>query len=599
MPPRARRSGTSAATSPGARCGLIADGIVDREGVPGLARRVGYSERQLHRVLVAEVGAGPIALARAQRAQTARILLETTDLPTADVAFAAGFASVRQFNDTVRDVFATTPTGLRAARRRDPAIDAHPVWSSYVCRSGGRWICRRCSITSPRGRFPASSRYTATPIGARWRCPNGAARAEIRPGGDSYLLCRLELAHQRDLVAAVARLRRLLDLDADPAAVDAALGARPELATLVTKRPGLRSPGTVDGFELAVRAVVGQQVSVAGARRCWPGWSSTAGPTVFPDEPSRLFPTAPQLAAQDPSEMPMPKARAATLRALAEATGGGAMALDPGSGPGRGPGRAARSARHRSVDGRLRCHAGARRSRHPARDRPRRATRGPLARSRPERRTAGLGALALLCHPSPVGGAAMSLPTSVCNNSLTHEHNDRPGGIPCMRFTVLDSPLGGLLAVRDDGRPHRPVPADRSACGIAAPTWRRADADFDEERGQLAEYFAGTRMDFELTLNPAGTPFQLAVWSALREIPYGETASYGKIAAAIGRPDAARAVGWANGQNPIPIIVPVPPRHRRGRLAHRLRRRAAGQALAAGARGGARRAHPAVGALLR
>jgi AraC family transcriptional regulator of adaptative response / DNA-3-methyladenine glycosylase II len=161
--------------------------------------------------------------------------------------------------------------------------------------------------------------------------PNGAARAEIRPGGDSYLLCRLELAHQRDLVAAVARLRRLLDLDADPAAVDAALGARPELGTLVTKRPGLRSPGTVDGFELAVRAVVGQQVSVAGAGRVLARLVERAGPAVFPDEPSRLFPTAPQLAALDPSEMPMPKARAATLHALAEATGGGAMALDPGA----------------------------------------------------------------------------------------------------------------------------------------------------------------------------------------------------------------------------------------------------------------------------
>jgi AraC family transcriptional regulator, regulatory protein of adaptative response / DNA-3-methyladenine glycosylase II len=99
----------------------------------------------------------------------------------------------------------------------------------------------------------------------------------------------------------------------------------------VTKRPGLRSPGTVDGFELAVRAVVGQQVSVAGAGRVLARLVETAGATVFPDEPSRLFPTAPQLAAQDPSEMPMPKARAATLHALAEATGGGAMALDPGA----------------------------------------------------------------------------------------------------------------------------------------------------------------------------------------------------------------------------------------------------------------------------
>ena len=125
-----------------------------------------------------------------------------------------------------------------------------------------------------------------------------------------------------------------------------------------------------------------------------------------------------------------------------------------------------------------------------------------------------------------------------------------------LRFTVLDSPLGGLLAVRDDGGlTGLYLPTGRHVVAPHA-TWRRADADFDEERGQLAEYFAGTRMDFELTLNPAGTPFQLAVWSALRGIPYGETTSYGKIVAAMGRPDAARAIGWANGQNPIPIIVP-------------------------------------------
>ena len=92
---------------------LVLHGIIDSEGVPGLARRLGYSERQLHRVLVAEVGTGALALARAQRSQTARTLLETTDLPAADVAFAAGFQSVRQFNETVKQVFGRTPTELR------------------------------------------------------------------------------------------------------------------------------------------------------------------------------------------------------------------------------------------------------------------------------------------------------------------------------------------------------------------------------------------------------------------------------------------------------------------------------------------------------
>lgn len=99
---------------------MIADGIVDRDGVAGLATRLGYTERHLNRMLIAEVGASPIALARAQRAQTARILIETTDLGFAEIAFAAGFGSVRQFNDTVRTVYATSPSQLRQRARRDP-----------------------------------------------------------------------------------------------------------------------------------------------------------------------------------------------------------------------------------------------------------------------------------------------------------------------------------------------------------------------------------------------------------------------------------------------------------------------------------------------
>ena len=110
---------------------LVADGVVDREGVPGLARRLGYTERHLNRLLAAEVGAGPLALARARRAHNARLLIETTSLPITEVAFAAGFASVRQFNDTIREVFASTPRELRRARGNNagarPRGDLTPV----------------------------------------------------------------------------------------------------------------------------------------------------------------------------------------------------------------------------------------------------------------------------------------------------------------------------------------------------------------------------------------------------------------------------------------------------------------------------------------
>jgi methylated-DNA-[protein]-cysteine S-methyltransferase len=125
-----------------------------------------------------------------------------------------------------------------------------------------------------------------------------------------------------------------------------------------------------------------------------------------------------------------------------------------------------------------------------------------------------------------------------------------------MRYTYVPSPLGDLLVTRDDG----------GITGLYLPTgkhpvtphtdWTRDDTAFDDVRGQLGEYFAGTRRDFDLTLNAHGTAFQKRVWSALCEIPYGETASYGQTATAIGTPTGSRAVGLANGQNPISIVVP-------------------------------------------
>lgn len=125
-----------------------------------------------------------------------------------------------------------------------------------------------------------------------------------------------------------------------------------------------------------------------------------------------------------------------------------------------------------------------------------------------------------------------------------------------MRYTVIDSPVGELLAARDDvGLAVLYLPSGKYPTS-PRPEWTRDDAAFDDVRTQLAEYFAGTRREFDLPLHPAGTPFQQRVWTALRDIPYGETTSYGKTAAAIGEPGAARAVGLANGQNPLPIIVP-------------------------------------------
>jgi AraC family transcriptional regulator of adaptative response / DNA-3-methyladenine glycosylase II len=307
---------------------LIGDGVIDREGVPGLARRLGYSERQVHRSLVAEVGAGPLALARAQRSQTARVLLETTDLPVTDVAFAAGFASVRQFNDTVQEVFATTPSALRTARRKGGAPEPGVV-----------------NLRLPY-REPHDVDFTLDFLGAHavagletyesgnysrvLNAPGGPALVSVSRA-EGALDCRVRLHDTRDLVTVVSRVRRLFDLDADPIATDAALSTDAGLAPLVLKRPGLRAPGSVDGFETAVRTVIGQQISVRGARSVLARIVTEHGAAAFDDaSPWRLFPAAETLAAIDPATLPMPRSRGRTVVAIAGATVDG-LELDPGS----------------------------------------------------------------------------------------------------------------------------------------------------------------------------------------------------------------------------------------------------------------------------
>jgi AraC family transcriptional regulator of adaptative response / DNA-3-methyladenine glycosylase II len=312
---------------------LVADGIVDREGVAGLAARLGYSERQIHRALSQEVGAGPLRLARAQRGQTARILLETTDLGVTDVSYAAGFASIRQFNDTMREIFASTPSDLRRRSRRGPGAKRVVVGPIEL-----RLPYRRPADLTGIVAFLAARAVPGVEEveGGTYRrslvLPHGTGVAELTPA-TGHLLATLRLSDFRDLTAAVARCRRLFDLDADSVAVDKVLATDPALTPLVRAKPGIRVPGAVDGDELAVRAVLGQQVSVAAARRVAARLVQAYGKPL--DTPvgsvTHAFPTSDALAAVDPNSFSMPARRQRTMRELTARLADGRIHLDPGA----------------------------------------------------------------------------------------------------------------------------------------------------------------------------------------------------------------------------------------------------------------------------
>ena len=312
---------------------LIADGEVERAGVPGLAARLGYSERQLHRQLVSELGVGALALARAQRAQTARLLVETTDLPMADIAFAAGFASIRQFNDTVREVFATTPTGLRRTGHR--ATQGAPGWLTLRLAARAPYEAAEVLLFLGAHTVPGLEEWDGTTFSRVLDLPHGPAVVQLSPapGGGAGVTARLRLTELRDLGAAVTRCRRMLDLDADPAAVDDVLGADPALAPLVTGAPGRRVPSSPDAPELAARAVLGQQVSVAGARTLTSRVVAAAG-TPLPEPVGTLthaFPRPDALADADLTAVGLTGARRRTVHGLAAALADGTIALDPGT----------------------------------------------------------------------------------------------------------------------------------------------------------------------------------------------------------------------------------------------------------------------------
>ncbi|MFC9996662.1 DNA-3-methyladenine glycosylase 2 family protein [Nocardia sp. NPDC127526] len=331
---------------------LIADGVIERGGVPALADTLGYSQRQLTRVLTSELGAGPLALARAHRAHTARLLIQTTRLPMSDIAFAAGFASIRQFNDTVREVFAVSPTTLREESRRrngdtlpstNGLLTLRLPYREPLDKSWLEWFL--ASHTAPGLELWEDGVFTRS-----LRTPHGhtTIRLSIQPG---HVRATLSLHDMRDLAPTVARLRHFLDLDADPIGIDEALaagmagaalnpsgngsGPARDGAALGPAGPGtilpsgIRVPGCLDGPELLLRTMIGQQISIAAANTHTSRLVQALGEAI-PGPVPHLFPTPEAIAERGAEVLSGPIRRTEAIVAAARAIATGDLVLHAG-----------------------------------------------------------------------------------------------------------------------------------------------------------------------------------------------------------------------------------------------------------------------------
>lgn len=306
---------------------LILDGVVERDGVPGLAQRLGYSTRQLNRLLVAELGAGPLALARAARAQTARQLIVSTPMAMSDIAFAAGFRSIRQFNDTIIEVFAITPSELRHRAPQLGTVTSGelslqlPYREPFNVSALLRWFARRAL---PGVEHVDTHSYTRTmQVGARKSVFTICDNAPCHKGASMTLTINATLV--ADLPIVMARIRRMFDLDADQVAIDEAVNP-----SLNAMEPGIRLPGAVDPHELLIRAIIGQQVSVERARGQLGQLVDKLGerlPSTANEKVDRLFPTPEALAANAPDVLDGPRARTETVQRVSEALADGSLGV--------------------------------------------------------------------------------------------------------------------------------------------------------------------------------------------------------------------------------------------------------------------------------
>lgn len=302
---------------------LIEAGAMDSGDVDALAGRLGVGERQLRRIFQQHVGASPVAVAQTRRVLLAKQLLHETRLPMAEVALAAGFGSVRRFNETFQQLFRRPPGALRRLGGAEIAAgDGGAATIKLPYRAPYDWQSMLAFLTAraiPGVEVIAHGQYART-------LAVGEARGVVmvEPGEGAYLKVTLRFPKVQAWPAIIAKVRRVFDLAADPAIIEAHLSEDPDLAPLVAARPGLRAPGAWDGFELSVRAVLGQQITVHAARQLAGKISAAYGEPLLDEAANkmgltRFFPTPERLATVDVETLAMPRARGRALVGLAAA----------------------------------------------------------------------------------------------------------------------------------------------------------------------------------------------------------------------------------------------------------------------------------------
>lgn len=310
---------------------LIAQGALDETGVGPLAERLGVTARHLRRLFDKHLGASPLEIAHTQRVHFARKLLEETALPMTEVAHAAGFASVRRFNEAVRDALGATPTALRARGRvadeGDAIVLRLPYREPLAYGELLAFLAPRAIPGVERVEDGAYARVVSSGVGGGSPGTVVVRKAPAR----SHLLATIRGVGGADLFALVARTRALFDLDADPARIDTHLSSDAVIGASVRARPGLRVPGAWDAFEVAVRAILGQQVSVRAASTLAGRLVARFGRSVGAGDVeglTHLFPEPAALADADVASIGMPRARAEAIRGLARAVARGEGVLE-------------------------------------------------------------------------------------------------------------------------------------------------------------------------------------------------------------------------------------------------------------------------------